>query len=66
MPTIAETRTSDYVCYATWSGEDNVPVEPDSTYLFVDTTNTVPLPECGDIYDPLTGTWTYPPPLVPA
>jgi len=52
MPTIAETRTSDYVCYATWSGDD--------------TTNTVPLPECGDIYDPLTGTWTYPPPLVPA
>ena len=66
MATIAETRTSDYVCYATWSGEDNIPIEPGITYLFVDTTSTVPVPECGDIYDPLTGTWTYPPPLVPA
>ena len=64
MATIAETRTSDYVCYATWSGEDNIPIEPDITYLFVNTTSTVPVPECGDIYDPLTGTWTYPPPLV--
>jgi hypothetical protein len=63
MPTIAETRTSDYVCYATWSGDDNVPVEPDSTYLFVDTTNTVPLPQCGDTYNPKTKTWTYMPPL---
>ena len=62
MVTIAETRTSDYVCYATWSGGDNVPAEPDDTYLFVDTTNTVPLPQCGDIYDPVTATWTYMPP----
>tara|TARA_R110000751_G_scaffold155285_1_gene260437 strand:+ start:295 stop:489 length:195 start_codon:yes stop_codon:yes gene_type:complete len=62
MATVAEMRTSDYVCYATWSG-DVAPVAPDSTYLFVDTTTTVPLPQCGDIYDPLTETWTYTPPL---
>ena len=65
MPTIAETRTSDYVCYATWSGDGNVPVEPDSSYLFVDTTKTVPLPQGGDIYDPVTATWTYMPPPEP-
>jgi hypothetical protein len=59
MATVAETRTSDYVCYATWSGADTVPVEPDASYLFIDTTTTVPLPQCGDVYDPLAETWTY-------
>lgn len=60
--TVAETRTSDYVCYATWMGGDDLPIAPDSTYLFIDTTTTVPLPQCGDIYNPVTGTWTYMPP----
>jgi hypothetical protein len=61
MSTVAETRTTNYVCYATWSGGDTLPIEPDSSYLFVDTTNTVPLPTNGDIYDPVTATWTYMP-----
>ena len=64
MATVAETRTSDYVCYAMWSGGDDLPIAPDSTYLFVDTTTTVPLPQVGDIYNPLTQTWTSPPPPV--
>ena len=59
MSTVAETRTVDYVCYATWMGGDDLPIAPDSTYLFVNTTDTVPLPQCGDIYNPVTGTWTY-------
>lgn len=57
--TVAETRTSDYVCYATWEGGDDLPIAPDETYLFVLTTNTVPKPECGDIYNPVSGIWTY-------
>ena len=61
MSNVAETRTSDYVCYSIWSGGDDLPIAPDSTYLFVDTTNTVPLPQEGDIYNPLTQTWTTPP-----
>ena len=64
MSTVAETRTSDYVCYATWMGGDDLPIAPDSTYLFVNTTDTVPLPQCGDIYNPSTQTWTSPPPPV--
>jgi hypothetical protein len=56
----AQTRTSNYVLYATWAGGDIVPVEPDSSYLFVDTTDTVPLPQLGDVYDPATSTWTTP------
>jgi hypothetical protein len=64
MATVAEMRTSDYMCYATWSGEDTLPIAPDSTYLFVETTDTVPLPQCGDIYDPLAETWTYTPPTI--
>jgi hypothetical protein len=60
MRSQAQTRTSDYKCYALWSGGDSMPIEPDATYLFVDTTNTVPLPKGGDIYDPATQTWTTP------
>jgi hypothetical protein len=57
--TQAQTMTSNYVCYATWMGGDTMPIEPDGTYLFVDTTNTIPLPTGGDIYNPATQTWTY-------
>jgi hypothetical protein len=59
MKTQAQTRTTDYTCYATWMGGDSLPIEPDATYLFVDTTDTVPLPTYGDIFDPATQTWTY-------
>lgn len=59
MNTIAEMRTVDYVCYATWSGGEDVPIAPDATYVFIDTTTTVPVPVCGDIYDPATTTWLY-------
>jgi hypothetical protein len=54
--------TSDYVCYATWTGGDSMPIEPDASYLFVDTTDTVPTPQGGDVYNPATQTWTTPPP----
>ena len=64
MSTVAETRINNYVCYATWSGGDIIPVAPDHTYVFIDTTTTVPLPQEGDIYNPSTQTWTSPPPPV--
>jgi hypothetical protein len=59
MANQAQTRTTDYVCYATWVGEGAFPIAPDNTYLFIDTTDTVPLPQVFDVYDPATGTWTY-------
>jgi hypothetical protein len=61
MKTQAQTMTSDYVCYATWTGGDSMPIEPDASYLFVDTTDTVPTPQSGDVYNPATQTWTTPP-----
>ena len=63
MATVAEIRTFNYICYATWIGEGAPPIEPDDTYLFIDTTDTVPLPQVFDVYDPVTGTWTYTAPV---
>jgi hypothetical protein len=57
--TQAQTMTADYSCFATWMGGDDMPVEPDDTYFFIDITDTVPPPDIGDIYDPATQTWTY-------
>lgn len=62
MRTQAQTRTSDYACYAIWLGGDDMPVEPDASYLFINTTDTVPTPQGGDVYNPATQTWTTPPP----
>ena len=57
---VAETKTSDYVAYAVWSGGNDVPVAPDGNYLFVDITDTTPLPKVGDVYNPATQTWSTP------
>jgi hypothetical protein len=62
MTTQAQTRTANYVCYVTWQGGDSLPVAPDATYTFVETTGMTPLPEAGDVYNPATQTWSTPPP----
>jgi len=61
MKTQAQVKTIDYVCYATWVGsDDDVPIEPDASYLFIDTTSVSPPVQGGDVYDPATGTWSTP------
>ena len=57
---VAETKTSDYVAYTIWSGGDDIPIAPSADYLFVDITDTSPLPSVGDVYDPASETWTTP------
>ena len=60
MKSQAQTHVGDYRCHATWSGSGEMPVAPDETYLFIDTTASIPPPRGGDIYNPVAKTWTRP------
>jgi hypothetical protein len=52
-----------YVATAEWIGDAPGPIPPDTTYCFVDVTDD-PSAQLGQIYDPVTQTWSAPPPPV--